>query len=220
MNFTMLYKILAGGTIVLGLLGASAYFGHKGAVERESKARERIATLEMENRDLQREKIKLLAAFDAKEKDLQVANAKLSNMKPLPKPVVPDSVPATTVELAQAFTDAGFPPRVEGDALKWFTPDARPMLATLVDGKNYPEALERIEVMGEQVNILSEQKALLKEAIGVADQQLSVKDGVIQNKDIVIQAKDSQISAEKKKKVVWAAIGAGAGFLLKIILAL
>ena len=220
MNFTNLQKFLAGGTIVLGLLGASAFVQQKVASTKIHNAELATAALEQKVRDLQSEKVKLLAAFDAKEKDLQVANAKLANMKPLPKPVLPDSVPVTTVQLAEAFTEAGFPPRVDGDALKWFTPEARPMLAVLVDGKNYPEALERIEVMGEQINILSDQKANLLQTVGIADQQIDAKDGVIQNKDIVISAKDSQISAEKKKKVIWGAIGVGAGFLLKIILAL
>lgn len=220
MNFTNLQKFLAGGTIVLGLLGASAYVQQKVASTKIHNAELATAALEQKVRDLQSEKVKLLAAFDAKEKDLQAANVKLANLKPLPKPVVPDSVPITTVQLAEAFTEAGFPPRIEGDALAWATGDARPMLPLIVDGKSYPEALERIEVMGEQINILSGQKDDLLKAGDLTSQQLVAKDGVIHEKDVVIGAKDSQISAEKKKKVIWGAIGVGAGFLLKIVLAL
>ena len=128
-------------------------------------------------------------------------------------------------ELAQAFTTEGFPPQVTADVLGWATADARPMLSLLMDGKHYPEALKRIDLMGQEVSTLETQKedltkanTSLAKAETICEEQLTLTQKAVDSQKEATVAVKTELKAEKPKKWLWGAIGVGAGWLLKVIL--
>jgi hypothetical protein len=96
------------------------------------------------------------------------------------------------------------------------------MLPLVMDGKNYPSALERINLMGqEEVALNTALDDQTKRADSLDTALASAKQGEAACQDEVtdlktaVKAKDKIIGAEKRSKGVWGAVGFALGFLAK-----
>ena len=170
-----------------------------------------------------------LAQSHAKDVTLAKLQAQIAAMGAQAPVVAPDTLPQDPKLLAAAFTKEGFQPSLVGKMMGWPVETARPMLGLIQDGKQYPSALARIDAMGQENTILLGQKADLTTAVVeqtkrgdaldtalVASKQgeAASKDETVQLK-VAIGAKDKIISAEKRGKVTWGAVGAAAGWLVR-----
>jgi len=226
------YKILIGFAVAVG---AALFVIHSVQTHAETKlnaAEQATAVYLAQSATLQGDKTDALheAAFqksraDSLETELGDTKAKLASMGPVHPPTNPSSIPTTTKELAQAFTTEGFPPQVTADVLGWATTDARPILSLLIDGKHYPEALKRIDLMGQEVGTLTTQKdaltqsnTALAKAETTCEGQLAFTQKAVDSQKEATVAVKTELKAEKKKKWFWGVIGVGAGYLLKVVL--
>lgn len=162
---------------------------------------------------------------------------KLADLGPAKPPTDAQSLPGDAVGIAARITTEGLPARAEAEAVAMDAPVARAALGLIIDGKEYPKALERTGLLEEQVGNLKGQRAELEvavanqekatneakaayqtqvqataEAIGERDEakaQAGLKDGVIKEKDALLKA-------EAKKKWFWG--GGGIGIALLVLL--
>jgi len=173
-----------------------------------------------------------LAKATALDDKVKVLKAKLAGMAPLPPVVSLDTVPTDKRALAIAYDAAGFAPVINGESLAFTTVQARPMLVLIEDGKNYPAAVARIGVMGEEVDTLTQQTTELNgavanqtkrgDALDTALAQSKLGETACENEvadlKVAISAENKIISAEKPKKYLWGIVGVAGGFLLKVLL--
>jgi len=226
------YKILIGFFVDVA---AALFVIHAITTRAETKlmaAEQATAVFLAQAGALQGQKVDALheAAFqksraDSLEFELTDTRAKLAAMGPQHPVTNPASIPTTTKELAQAFTTEGFQPQVTADVLGWATADARPMLSLLIDGKHYPEALKRVDLMGQEVGTLTAQKdaltqsnTALAKAETTCEGQLAFTQKAVDSQKEATVAVKTELKAEKKKKWFWGVIGVGAGYLLKVVL--
>lgn len=178
-----------------------------------------------------------LARVSRLEGRMKQIETKLADLGPAKPPTDAQNLPGDAVGIAARITTEGLPARAEGEDVEMAAPVAQTALGLIIDGKEYPKALERTGLLEEQVGNLQGQKAELleavesqekataeaqaayqtqveatAEAIGERDEakaQAGIKDGIIQEKDALLRA-------ESKKKWFWG--GGGIGLALLVLL--
>lgn len=173
-----------------------------------------------------------LALSMAKDSDIAKLKAKIAAMG-AQKPVTnPSSLPTDAKGLAAAFTTEGFPPSEVGPTMGFPLVMAPPMLGLIQDGKQYPEALTRIDALGQEVTLHEQKETDLASAMdnqtkrgdsldsALADSKTAESDceQAGAQKDIVIAADKAEIKDVKKQRTTWGAIGAAAGTILGVLL--
>jgi hypothetical protein len=166
---------------------------------------------------------------------LKGVEAKLAALGPQPPATAPESLPVEVAAIAKAMTDAGvkaapLAPPVGPLEIGMAGADARHGLGLILDGKNYPEALERIGLLEETVDTLKEQKAGLQDAVEAKTQEAASNlaayeaesrsrasaEGAVLLQEQIIHEKDALLRKERAKKWVWG--GSGAGIALLVLL--
>jgi hypothetical protein len=106
------------------------------------------------------------------------------------------------------------------------------MLGLIQDGKQYPEALTRIDALGQEVTLHEQKESDLTTAVtdqtkrgdsldtALTDSKAAESDceQAGAQKDIVIAADKAQIKDAKKQRITWGAIGAAAGTAFGVLL--
>jgi hypothetical protein len=173
-----------------------------------------------------------LALSHAKDATIATLKAKIAAMG-AQKPVTnPSSLPTDAQSLAADFTTEGFPPSEIGATMGWPLTMAPSMLGLIQDGKQYPEALTRIDALGQEVTLHEQKEADLTTAVtdqtkrgdsldtALASSKVAESDceQAGAQKDIVIAADKAQIKDAKKQRITWGAIGAAAGTAFGVLL--
>lgn len=110
-----------------------------------------------------------VAAQKAMEGRMTILEAKLEALGPA-KPVTNASaMPQEPTLLAAGFTQEGIEALARPDGVGIQTEAAQRALALVKDGKEYPKALARGEVLAEEVTNLTEQKGQLQVALGAQE---------------------------------------------------
>jgi hypothetical protein len=172
-----------------------------------------------------------LTQSKSKDKDIAALKAKLAAMKPQP-PVTNDAtLPTDPQGLAADYTAQGFPPSEVGPTMGWPVASVVPMLGLLIDGKQYPSALERIDDLTQENTLHEQKEADLTTALGdqtkrgdsldmaLADSkqaEVACADEVTDLKTAVT-ADQKIIKSEKVQKFTWGAVGAVAGWVIRTV---
>ena len=168
-----------------------------------------------------------LTKVKAKDAEIAKLQARLASLKPQAIPA--GAAPKEAKPLAEAYTAQGFPPSEVGPTMGWPLDAASSMLPLVMDGKNYPSALERISLLGQEVT-LHEQKEVslldgvnaqtkradnLEVALTEAKAAEAATQDVVTDLNTAVSAKDKVISAGKVSRYTWGTAGAVLGFLIK-----
>jgi chromosome segregation ATPase len=180
------------------------------------------------------------ALADAAMTKVKLLEAKLKNLPKSKPPANPKELPHDQVGLVNEFIKEGFSPIIISDpkGLAFTTQQSIQLLAYTKDAKNYPAALERIAVMGNEINALNEVVNAKEDAINNLEKEnkarieevndLKLAESTCQ-KEIVIQKEitdktkeqkaqvEKQLNSEKYKKWVTFGFGLLAGLLLVIL---
>ena len=173
-----------------------------------------------------------LALSNAKDVSIAKLKAKIAAMGAQAPVTNPAKLPADAKDLASAFTTEGFQPTEVGPTMGWPLVMAPPMLGLIQDGKQYPEALARIDALGQEVTLHEQKETDLAAAVNDQTKRGDSLDGALtdsktaesdceqagQQKDIVIAADKTIIKQEKKQKTVWGVISGVAGTVFGILI--
>jgi DNA repair exonuclease SbcCD ATPase subunit len=173
------------------------------------------------------------------EPSLKAAQAKMAALKPQPGQTDVTTLPTDEGNLAADYKQAGFPPLIQDGSLGFTISVAQPMLGVVLDGLQYPLALQRIQALGEEVTIQAAQKVQLQAAVEdktqeaaaqaqatqkmtAAEQdcekQVTLLQGAVQDDKVAIKGLGTELKAEKVKKWTWGGVGVAVGWLLKVVL--
>jgi hypothetical protein len=168
-----------------------------------------------------------LTKVKAKDAEIAKLQARLAGLKPQAVPA--GAAPKDAKPLAEAYTAQGFPPTEVGPTMGWPLDAASLMLPLLMDGKNYPSALERISLLGQEVTLHEQKEVSLLDGVTAQTKRADnlevalteAKAGEAAAQDVVtdlnaaVKAKDKVIGSEKRGKAIWGTAGAVLGFLAK-----
>lgn len=205
--------------------------GEKTAAIAEAKAAdERSKAWEQQAREAH-------AAIAKLQVQMQGIEARLAALGPV-KPVTDvTTMPIEIPQLVTAFHSQGIEAIPDGPQVALPPAQAQKTLALVVDGRNYPTALARGQVLEEKVGnlqgqlaasqsestnlgkALSESRGALeseRQARAASEAQLTDAQSIIKGQEGVISEKDKQIHAEKRKTLL---VGGG-GVVLAILVAL
>jgi len=108
-------------------------------------------------------------AVKAMEGRMTVLEAKLDALGPAQPVTDPAAMPQEPTALAARLTQEGIEALAQPDGVGIKTEAAQRALALVKDGKEYPKALERAEILTAQVLNLTEQKGSLQTALGAQE---------------------------------------------------
>jgi hypothetical protein len=175
----------------------------------------------------------------ALEQDLQTARVKLAGLRPQPGRTDPAKIPADQGNLAASYATAGFKPfLIQDGSLGFPLNEARPMLAVIQDGLQYPLALERIEDLTGVSAIQAAQVVQLKAAVEDKTQealaqaqataqmtaaekdceaQVTLLQGAVADDKTIIRGQAVELKSEIVKKWTWGGVGVVAGWLIRTV---
>lgn len=168
-----------------------------------------------------------LARVGALEGRLKGIETKLAGMAPQPPVTGQQGLPTEAPAIAQAMTKAGVPaqalqPQVGELVVGLSAPSAQKGLGLIIDGTNYPLALQRIEVLTEETAVLAQQKADALAAEADRRAQAESFEAALRSeekakaaceegsaaKDKLVDETNSMLKAERPKKWFWGLGGA------------